>query len=87
MLLSEHRVFTHSCIYLSSPLYAQPVIATGSEINSSVVYLLQGVIIMPIFQSEKKKSMQKARLLQIKEIEKLMVIAEARKPLKRKKGI
>jgi len=42
---------------------------------------------MPIFQSEKKKSMQKARLLQIKEIEKLMVIAEARKPLKRKKGI
>jgi len=87
VLLSEHRVFKHSCIYLSSPLYAQPVIVTGSEINSSVVYLLQGVIIMPIFQSEKKKSMQKARLLQIKEIEKLMVIAEARKPLKRKKGI
>lgn len=41
---------------------------------------------MPIFQSGKKKSMQKARLLQIKEIEKLMVIAEARKPLRGRKA-
>lgn len=30
--------------------------------------------------------MQKARLLQIKEIEKLMVIAEARKPLRGRKA-
>lgn len=53
VLLSERGVFTLSCIYLPSLLYVQPVIASGSEIDSSVVHLLQGVIIMPIFQSGK----------------------------------
>jgi len=53
--LSEHGVFTHSCRHLPSPFYVQPVIASGSEIDSCVVHLLQGVIIMLIFQSGKKK--------------------------------
>lgn len=54
VLLSGHGVFTHSCIHLLSFPYVQTkAIASGLEIDSSVVHLLERVIIMPIFQSGK----------------------------------
>lgn len=81
VLLDGQGVFMHSCIHLPILLPAGAVIAALSEIDSSVARLLQGVIIMSLFSIRKKKLMQKAHLLQIKEIEEFTVIVWARKNL------